>query len=698
MTESSSANQIFLEKLTEIILANLGNEHFDVNELAREYGSSRSRLNRRLLAVTGKTIHQFINEVRLHKAMEILRNEDVTAAEAAYRTGFSTPAYFNTSFHEFFGYPPGKVKKGEKEIHDETILPPGKSDSKHQRPVRRTIILTIVGITFIAAILLQFIYPGHIIKFRRSSLENLKSPGGRISIAVIPLRNLTNDTLWNVWQTSIQDIMITTLSDSPEGLIIRQASIINNLVREKALTGLTSITPVIAGRISRRLDATAFIYGSIKQDRSAVRLDVQLIDSRTGQIIKSFQAESLPGEENIISISKSLSLDIRNYLIISGLKKESYIDFQRTESTSSPEAYRYFILGQNAFGERDFTAAISMFSQAVAIDSNFTYAVLYNALACLYSGRYNEGVEWCFRAYKKRDKMPVYQATYTNYVYSMFFQTPFESIKFLKQLLSVDDQVPDIWFQLANRFGFLEQYNNAIAASEKSFELYRKIGIKPFIASEYILLGALYHETGQFKKEKKLYRKAEKDFPENPAIIRRKAILALTVGDTVKANKYIDEYLVLCREKGVSEAQLKLNIANTYWFAGLLDKAEVYFREALSLEPDNPRHLNNLGWFLIDTDRKVDEGLEINEPALELFPDNYYYLDCKGWGLFKKGKYEEALEILEKAYELNHDPANKYIVYLHLSEVKKAIAAGKKSEQYTSTLKIRTVTQFVMRI
>ena len=29
-------------------------------------------------------------------------------------------------------------------------------------------------------------------------------------------------------------------------------------------------------------------------------------------------------------------------------------------------------------------------------------------------------------------------------------------------------------------------------------------------------LGDAYHKTGQYKKEKKLYKKAEKDFPDNP--------------------------------------------------------------------------------------------------------------------------------------------------------------------------------------
>jgi len=112
MPESLSPDQIFIRKLTDIILANLSNENFGVKELAGEAGISRYSLAQRLNAINRKTAIQFIREVRLEKAREMLQNETLTAAEIAYRTGFGSPAYFNKCFHEYFGYPPGKVVKG----------------------------------------------------------------------------------------------------------------------------------------------------------------------------------------------------------------------------------------------------------------------------------------------------------------------------------------------------------------------------------------------------------------------------------------------------------------------------------------------------------------------------------------------------------------------------------------------------------
>lgn len=52
---------------------------------------------------------------------------------------------------------------------------------------------------------------------------------------------------------------------------------------------------------------------------------------------------------------------------------------------------------------------------------------------------------------------------------------------------------------------------------------------------------------------------------------------------------------------------------------------------------------------MIDNDRNINEGLELVDNALDLNPDNYIYMDSKGWGIYKQGKYEEALISLEKS-------------------------------------------------
>ena len=58
---------------------------------------------------------------------------------------------------------------------------------------------------------------------------------------------------------------------------------------------------------------------------------------------------------------------------------------------------------------------------------------------------------------------------------------------------------------------------------------------------------------------------------------------------------------------------------------------------------------------------------------MELKPDNWNYLDTKGWGLYKQGGYEEALKVLKDSWNLR--PKRHHEGYQHIQEVEKAIAS-----------------------
>ncbi len=112
-------------------------------------------------------------------------------------------------------------------------------------------------------------------------------------------------------------------------------------------------------------------------------------------------------------------------------------------------------------------------------------------------------------------------------------------------------------------------------------------------------------------------------------------------------------------------------LGSVYYHSHLLDKAEEYFRKSFKLEPGEPDWLNTLADFLIDHERNIGEGIELVDKALELSPDNYQYLDTKGWGLYKQGKYQEAVEILERSWELK--PIYDHNIFLHLEEAKNTV-------------------------
>ena len=527
----------------------------------------------------------------------------------------------------------------------------------------------IVAILIIASV---FAYPKI---FKKDTLEKLRMSGERISIVVLPFQNMTNDTIWDVWQDGVQNELITSLSSSEE-LNVRLAESITGLIQSQGLINYASITPSIAATLTQKLNSVIFIYGTIKQAGPKIRLNAQLIDSKTEEVLKSFMIEGLTKEGNIFPVIDSLSYLLKDFLILSKLIKESPSGIQNYAHTTSPEAYRYFIYGYNAVMKGDNTTAIKMFSQAVAIDSNFIAATIFLSGRYFYQGMYIEAKKWCLKVYNKRDQLPKQYQIMSNWIYALLFETPQEVIKYLKESKEFDDQVPTVYYLLGMEYIKLNQYDKAILEMTKALEIYEKWDSKPGWG-DYALIGEAYHKTGQFKKERKLYKKAEKDYPDNLAITWRQSILALTEGDTIAANRYLKKFISYGKNNSWTEAVIENKLAALYNEAGLLDKAEEYYRKVLSSAPERPARMNNLAWFLIDNDRNINEGLDLIDNALKLEPDNYIYLDTKGWGLFKQGKYQEALEFLEKSWALK--PVYDHEVYLHLEAVKKAVANQKNN-------------------
>jgi tetratricopeptide (TPR) repeat protein len=510
--------------------------------------------------------------------------------------------------------------------------------------------------------------------FKRNTLEKLRSSGERISVAVMPFQNMTNDTIWNIWQEGIQNELITSLTNSEE-LKVRQTESINDLIQSKGFTNYASITPSIASNVSQKLDADVFIYGTIKQAGAKIRMNTQLIDSKTQEVFKSFEINGPAKEDIIFQIVDSLSMMVKNFLIITILGKEVSPDYRKFATTNSPEAYRYYFYGENAFKKLDYPTAQNWYLQTIAVDSNFTDAIVQLSATYIYQGINDQAKKWCLRLYQKKDMLPIYQKVYANWWYARCFETPSEEIEYLRQLQEIDDQIPLNYYLLGWDYRRLQQYDKAIPEFEKGLEIYKKWGLKPWWIYHYTELGRAYHKIGLYKKEKKLYKKAEQDFPDAPDLIYRQAVLALSQKNANAANEFIGKYKSLLKENSSSEVNIITNLASIYSEAGILAKAEEYYRQVLSLEPESPHMINNLAWFLIDKDQNISEGMVLIVKALELSPDNYNMLDTKGWGLYKQGKYQEALDVLQKSWDLK--PFYDHEIFLHLEAAKKAVAGQK---------------------
>jgi tetratricopeptide (TPR) repeat protein len=86
-------------------------------------------------------------------------------------------------------------------------------------------------------------------------------------------------------------------------------------------------------------------------------------------------------------------------------------------------------------------------------------------------------------------------------------------------------------------------------------------------------------------------------------------------------------------------------------------KAEIDFRKALDLFPDQPHVLNYLGYSWIDQGVNLEDGMRMIRRAVEQRPDDGYIVDSLGWAFYRIHNYDEAVKHLERAVELKpEDP------------------------------------------
>ena len=102
-----ASEQDFINKMNVIISDNLDNSDFTVEVLAEKLGISRVQLYRKIKAILDVKVSDYIQNIRLEKAEELLKNNlNLSISEIAYSTGFSSQTYFSTSFKIKFGVTP----------------------------------------------------------------------------------------------------------------------------------------------------------------------------------------------------------------------------------------------------------------------------------------------------------------------------------------------------------------------------------------------------------------------------------------------------------------------------------------------------------------------------------------------------------------------------------------------------------------
>uniref|UniRef100_UPI0032175369 hybrid sensor histidine kinase/response regulator transcription factor n=1 Tax=uncultured Draconibacterium sp. TaxID=1573823 RepID=UPI0032175369 len=108
---SNTKDQSFLKEAIKIIDKNIIDSTFNVESFCEQMDLSQPQCYRKIKAITGLNISEFIRNTRLKKASKMLKTGEYKINEVAYETGFNDPNYFTKCFTKLFGVTPSDYIK-----------------------------------------------------------------------------------------------------------------------------------------------------------------------------------------------------------------------------------------------------------------------------------------------------------------------------------------------------------------------------------------------------------------------------------------------------------------------------------------------------------------------------------------------------------------------------------------------------------
>jgi len=101
----------FINEFTSIVESNISNENFGVDDICHSIGISRVQLYRKVKALLGCNVNDYILTIRLQKAKYLLNENELSISEVSFKVGFSSAAYFSTVFKSKFQMTPKEYRE-----------------------------------------------------------------------------------------------------------------------------------------------------------------------------------------------------------------------------------------------------------------------------------------------------------------------------------------------------------------------------------------------------------------------------------------------------------------------------------------------------------------------------------------------------------------------------------------------------------
>ncbi|HXQ41245.1 MAG TPA: tetratricopeptide repeat protein [Candidatus Udaeobacter sp.] len=152
-----------------------------------------------------------------------------------------------------------------------------------------------------------------------------------------------------------------------------------------------------------------------------------------------------------------------------------------------------------------------------------------------------------------------------------------------------------------------------------------------------------------------------------------RAEAAIELGDVLRSASRFTEAVKAYDTAIARIGKLPASDWSLYYFRGIAlersdqwPKAELDFKKALELQPNQPYVLNYLGYTWVDKGVHLDEAMAMLKRAVDQKPDDGYIVDSLAWAYYRLGNYDKAVIYQEKAISL--DPSDS-VLNDHLGDI-----------------------------
>lgn len=208
--------------------------------------------------------------------------------------------------------------------------------------------------------------------------------------------------------------------------------------------------------------------------------------------------------------------------------------------------------------------------------------------------------------------------------------------------------------------GVLMEVGNDLDAAEKD---YATLVDNPTLGvGAKLRLAEVHFKQGKQKKGWNEATDLLKDYPDVAVIRRSVAQMAFereNYSRAVEEYSYLLEHLPEGAPAGAKE-ELLFARGVIYERDKQYGKAALDLQAALEISPANAQIMNYLGYMWLENDKNVDDALNLLKKAHLLAPHDSAITDSLGWGYYKIGDYDAAVQYLEVAAE--EDPDSPEIV------------------------------------